>query len=192
MKLCLKLVSNILFSLFFICTSTDSNILLICALCATSISIGLFLYLSHYDMSETSQPGNNGPGIIISTVRSIRLAIFLITTALIASSSVINCVIDFTQPMLVEIYPQVDDTTNDNITNANSSSTQSLTEHHEMPEIPPIYLFLCGLSLSAISAFLRADFILKLFVMILTVILQTIILHTSQVFEQYEQNSVSM
>jgi adenylate cyclase 2 len=188
----------IFLSISFAC----SNIVLIGSLGATSISIGLFLYLSHYEMSETSQPGNNGPGQIISSVRSIRLAIFLITTALIASCAVFR-VIEFS-PMVeepVEVRNNNDDNNNYmsdyfNDTDFNTSSstmppaafTQSFTSDSRVAplEIPPIYLFLCGLSLSAISAFLRAGFILKLAMMLLTVILQTIILYSSQTFEEYE------
>lgn len=162
---------------------------------ATSISIGIFLYLSHYEMSETSQPGNNGPGQIISSVRSIRLAIFLITTSLIGACSVFNVIV-FTEPMnepkLVDIFFD-DNTTSINVTNSILLPPQSTnTTNTEFSEIPPVYLFLCGLSLSAISAFLRAGFILKLFMMILTVIAQTTVLYTSILFEQYETTSSSM
>jgi adenylate cyclase 2 len=180
---------------------------LIGSLGATSISIGLFLYLSHYEMSETSQPGNNGPGQIISSVRSIRLAIFLITTSLIATCAVFN-VIEFT-PNTNELVEVVDNDNNNymssdyfndtNFTNLTSSSvpppfTQSFTTETKVGpmEIPPIYLFLCGLSLSAISAFLHAGFILKLAMMLITVILQTIILYTSQSFEDYEHSELAM
>ena len=141
-------------------------------------------------MSLTSEPGNNGPGQVISSVRSIRLAIFLVTTALISACAVFN-VIDFSQtieePMLV--IPD------DNLTTANDTNITTTLPPFIRPQntdIPPIYLFLCGLSLSAISAFLRAGFILKLVMMILTVILQTVILYTSTLFEQYEQYSESM
>lgn len=127
-------------------------------------------------MSETSLPGNNGPGQIISSVRSIRLAIFLISTSLIAACSVFN-VIDFNQN---ESWPILVDNS------SNSIIIPQLTATKADFEISPIYLFLCGLSLSAISAFLRADFILKLFTMILTVIIQTLILYTSRQFELFD------
>lgn len=166
-----------------------SNILLIGSLGATSISIGLFIYLSHYEMSGSSQPGNNGPGQIISSVPSIRLAIFLITTSLIGACAVFN-VIDFSQtedePLLVGINLD-DNMTSFNVTNSTLPPFTTVPLNTEYSEIPPVYLFLCGLSLSAISAFLRAGFILKLFMMILTVILQTVILYTSRLFEQYEE-----
>jgi adenylate cyclase 2 len=185
------IVPNAFFLFLLFRTQNNSNILLIGSLGATSISIGLFLYLSHYEMSITSEPGNNGPGQIISSVRSIRLAIFLITTSLIGACAVFN-VIDFSQtisePLLViEDY---------NLTFVNNTNvTSTLPPFVPIPQnsdIPPIYLFLCGLSLSAISAFLRAGFILKLVMMILTVILQTVILYTSRLFEQYEEYSESM
>lgn len=145
-------------------------------------------------MSGTSQPGNNdGPGQIISSVRSIRLAIFLITTSLIGACAVFN-VIDSNQTTaeepLVNLY---DNITSTNVTeNSTLLPTTFTSSREELSDIPPIYLFLCGLSLSAISAFLRAGFILKLFMMILTVILQTAVLYTSRLFEQYELQSESM
>lgn len=149
-------------------------------------------------MSRTSEPGNNGPGQIISSVSSIRLAIFLITTSLIGACAVFN-VIDFSQtmdePLVIDIIPPDDNLTSANVTsNSSTPSTMSFvqTTAAEHLDIPPIYLFLCGLSLSAISAFLRAGFIIKLFMMILTVILQTLILYSSRLFEQYELHSDSM
>lgn len=148
-------------------------------------------------MSGSSQPGNNGPGQIISSVRSIRLAIFLVTTSLIAACAVFN-VIDFqpeSQPLVVDFdVVEVDENiTNVNMTNATTFSTLAPSPPQGMPQdISPVYLFLCGLSVSAISAFLRADFILKLFMMILTVSIQTAVLYTSRVFENYELFSDSL
>lgn len=147
-------------------------------------------------MSRTSSAGNNGPGEIIASVCKIRLAIFLITTSLIGTCAVFN-VIDFSQSM---DEPLVIELPHDNITGANfttnSSTLTSLTfaptTKTEYQDIPPIYLFLCGLSLSAVSAFLRASFIIKLFMMMLTVILQTLVLYSSRLFEQYDLHSDSM
>lgn len=59
---------------------------------ATGFSLALFLYLSHYQMSSTSPPGNDGPGQVIAGSRIIRLSIFLISTALIAATSVFSVV----------------------------------------------------------------------------------------------------
>lgn len=135
-------------------------------------------------MSESSQPGNNGPGQIISSVRSIRLAIFLITTLLIATCAVFN-VLDFnsqSENILIYVDNRIDNTTN---STSEPYVTTMISPNPDL-EISPIYLFLCGLSLSAISAFLRADFILKLIMMILTVIIQTVILYTSNQFQQYD------
>lgn len=149
-------------------------------------------------MSETSQPGNNGPGQIISSVRSIRLAIFLITTSLIATCAVFNVVHDFGMDEALTIpesttFDGLDETNGTmytNFTTLFSPPPSSTTSDPPMAtlsygEIPPIYLFLCGLSLSAISAFLHAGFILKLSMMLITVLLQTLILHTSQTFKNY-------
>lgn len=181
-----------------------SNIVLLGSLGATSISIGLFLYLSHYEMSETSQPGNNGPGQIISSVRSIRLAIFLITTSLIATCAVFNVVHDFGMDEALTIpesttFESMDEINSTMYTNFTTifSPPPSTTSDPQMAslsygEIPPIYLFLCGLSLSAISAFLHAGFILKLSMMLITVLLQTLILHTSQTFKNYPDEADSV
>lgn len=142
-------------------------------------------------MSLISDPGNNGPGQVISSVRSIRLAIFLITTSLIGACAVFN-VIDFSQSLEEPLLNIPDD--NLTIVNGTNVTTTALPLfiRPQNTDIPPIYLFLCGLSLSAISAFLRAGFILKLFMMILTVVLQTVVLHTSNLFIEYQeyQNSV--
>lgn len=147
-------------------------------------------------MSETSQPGNNGPGQIISSVRSIRLAIFLITTSLIASCAVFNVIHNLEADEAL-IIPELttpfalDEENSTNYLNFTSfSSTPSSTfvpsdTQNSYSEIPPIYLFLCGLSLSAISAFLHAGFILKLSMMLITVLVQTLILYTSQTFKNY-------
>lgn len=127
-------------------------------------------------MSEESQPGNNGPGQIIAGVRSIRLAIFLITTALIAMCSVFN-VIDFSKEEFIVDYVKEDE---NNIVITNPPPMK------EFIEISPVYLFLCGMSLSAISAFLRSGFILKLVMMLLCVVIQSIILYSSSLFETYD------
>lgn len=166
-----------------------SNIVLLGSLGATAISLGIFLYLSNYDMSEASPPGNNGPGQVIAGVRSIRLAIFTITTVLIAACAVFN-VIDFNKadvPMevLVDMY------NNKTVVVDPPLELRSLEDEAEFIErdytdISPVYLFLCGLSLSAISAFLRAGFILKLSMMIVCIIIQSIILYTSDLFETYD------
>lgn len=144
-------------------------------------------------MSGSSSIGNNGPGQIISSVRSIRLAIFLTTTTLIAACAVFN-IIDFQQPQEMETIDTIyfDNLTSYNQTNSTEAPTTTQLPRFESYDIPPFYLFLCGISLSAISAFLRAGFILKLFMMLLTVILQTVILYTSRLFEQYELYNDSM
>lgn len=149
-------------------------------------------------MSETSQPGNNGPGQIISSVRSIRLAIFIITILLIAACAVFNTItFTETEPTLIqvdEVIIENDDNTT-NFLNLTLKSTTPILETEQpamdldLARIPPIYLFLCGLSLSAISAFLHVGFILKLAMMLLTVVLQTLILCTSQTFEEYKNYS---
>lgn len=125
-------------------------------------------------MSESSQPGNNGPGQVIAGVRSIRLAIFFITISLVAACAVFN-VIDFNKDdPLIDLYY------------TNETNPVDLSARDEI-EISPIYLFLCGLSLSAISVFLKTGFIIKLVMMMICVVVQTIILYTSDLFRTYDQ-----
>ncbi len=156
-------------------------------------------------MSETSQPGNNGPGQIISSVRSIRLAIFLITTSLIACCAVFN-VYDFTADDVMTIpdvsttpfaFEEDENATNYfNFTNFTPTPSSPTLDTQMTPltygEIPPIYLFLCGLSLSAISAFLHAGFILKLSMMLITVLVQTLVLYTSETFRNYQDEELNV
>lgn len=192
----LQLHSVLTLFIFFHCR----NILLIGSLGATSISLAIFLYLSHFEMSESSEPGNDGPGQVIASVRYIRLAIFLITTSLISACAIFN-VLDLSQ--VEDIAIEIESTTqifvnetdlignltllNYNISTETPMSTTMTTESTPPQlEISPIYLFLCGLSLSAISAFLRAGFILKLIVMICTVFAQTAILYMSRLFKDYD------
>lgn len=59
---------------------------------ATSLSLGLFLYLSHSRMFEKSEIGYSGPRYVIVNSRVIRLAIFLISSTLIAVCAVFSVV----------------------------------------------------------------------------------------------------
>lgn len=59
---------------------------------ATLLVLGLFLYLSHLQTSESSQLGRSAPGQIITNSRLIRLAIFLISNTLIATCAVFSVV----------------------------------------------------------------------------------------------------
>jgi len=110
------------------------------------------------------------------------MAIFLITTSLIGACAVFN-VIDFHQAINERMLIN----SSDNTITIDATTALPPINTKYITEISPVYLFLCALSLSAISAFLRAGFILKLFMMILTVLLQTFILYTSQLFERYDE-----
>lgn len=59
---------------------------------ATLITLGIFLYLSHLQRSESTQLGQSLPGQIIENSRLIRLAIFLISNTLIATCAVFSVV----------------------------------------------------------------------------------------------------
>lgn len=68
------------------------NIVVYGSLGATLLSLGLFLYLSHLQTSESSQLGRSAPGQAIANSRIIRLAIFLISNTLIATCAVFSVV----------------------------------------------------------------------------------------------------
>lgn len=53
-------------------------------------------------------------------------------------------------------------------------------------ETAPVYLFCCALSLAAISAFLRAGFVLKFFAMICCIAVQGCVLSLSQLYAFYD------
>lgn len=57
----------------------------------------------------------------------------------------------------------------------------------EVANTAPGYLLCCALSLSAVSAFLRAGFILKLFVMFAAGTVEIIILWSSDLFRAYAE-----
>lgn len=78
-----------IFQIFFL---LNRNIALFGSLGATILALGLFLYLSHLQTSESSQLGRSAPGQIIANSRLIRLAIFLISTTLIVICAVFSVV----------------------------------------------------------------------------------------------------
>lgn len=61
-----------------------------------------------------------------------------------------------------------------------------LTLYSPFTVTAPTYIYCCALSLAAISAFLRAGFVLKFFLMITSIIVQGVILWFSDLFQQYE------
>lgn len=78
-----------------VCVLFNRNLAGYGSLGATLLSLGLFLYLSHLQSSESSEFRRNVPGQAIEKSRFIRLAIFLISNTLIATCavfSVVSCV----------------------------------------------------------------------------------------------------
>ncbi|XP_035785727.1 adenylate cyclase type 2-like isoform X2 [Anopheles albimanus] len=148
-----------------------SNVVVIGSLSATAVALGLFLYLSNYQMSNLSPPGNNGPGQVIAASRGLRLAIFLISTALIASCAIFS-VINFDDLVVADIH-LVNDT------------TEEITYDDEFAPIAPVYLYMCAISLAAVSAFLKSGFLVKGLLMVLFIAIQCSILWTSTLFETY-------
>ncbi|XP_059607594.1 adenylate cyclase type 2 [Phlebotomus argentipes] len=147
-----------------------SNVALLGSMGACAISLGIFLYLSHSQLGESSAPGSHGPGQVIANSRPLRMAIFFITIALIAAFAVFS-VINFDDEYSL-------------------GTAMNMTEFPPMEpralEAAPTYIFCCALSLSAISAFLRAGFVLKFASMILAIGLQGISLHFSDLIQRYD------
>lgn len=65
--------------------------------------------------------------------------------------------------------------------------TDIKTEYSQSVETAPVYLFCCALSLAAISAFLRAGFVLKFFAMICCIVIQGCLLNFSALFDYYDR-----
>uniref|UniRef100_A0AAG5DS33 adenylate cyclase n=1 Tax=Anopheles atroparvus TaxID=41427 RepID=A0AAG5DS33_ANOAO len=149
-----------------------SNVVVIGSLSATVVALGLFLYLSNYQMSNLSPPGNNGPGQVIAASRGLRLAIFLISTALIAACAIFS-VINFDDLVIADIRYV-------------NNATEEITYDQRYAPVAPVYLYMCAISLAAVSAFLKAGFLVKGLLMALFVAIQCSILWTSSLFETYE------
>lgn len=68
-----------------------------------------------------------------------------------------------------------------NVTEADIQYTQSV-------ETAPVYLFCCTLSLAAISAFLRAGFVLKFIAMLCCIAIQGCVLKLSKLYAFYDHD----
>lgn len=77
-----------------------SNVAMLGSLGATLLALVLFLYLSHSQMSDTSElVDNNRAGHVIANSRLIRMAIFFIANTLIASCAVFS-VVKYRHPLV--------------------------------------------------------------------------------------------
>lgn len=70
----------------------QSNIALIGSLSASVVAIGVFLYLCHSHMGESQSTGSKGAAHAIVNSRALRMAIFVLTTALISACAVFSVV----------------------------------------------------------------------------------------------------
>uniref|UniRef100_A0A182V3H5 adenylate cyclase n=1 Tax=Anopheles merus TaxID=30066 RepID=A0A182V3H5_ANOME len=131
------------------------------------LTIGLIQII----MSNLSPPGNNGPGQVIAASRGLRLAIFLITTALIASCAIFS-VINFDDLVIADIHFV-------------NNTTEDIMYDDEFAPVAPVYLYMCAISLAAVSAFLKAGFLVKGMLMAIFVAIQSSVLWTSSLFEAY-------
>uniref|UniRef100_A0A182YIP2 adenylate cyclase n=1 Tax=Anopheles stephensi TaxID=30069 RepID=A0A182YIP2_ANOST len=127
--------------------------------------------MCNYQMSNISPPGNNGPGQVIAASRGLRLAIFLIATALIASCAIFS-VINFDDLVIADIHFV-------------NNTTEDIMYDDQFAPVAPVYLYMCAISLAAVSAFLKAGFLVKGLLMALFVAIQSSILWTSSLFEAY-------
>lgn len=70
----------------------DASIALVGSLSASTVTISVFLYLSHSKLGESQSTGENSLSQIIANSRPIRMAIFVITAILITVSAVFSVV----------------------------------------------------------------------------------------------------
>ncbi|XP_058835255.1 adenylate cyclase type 2 isoform X3 [Topomyia yanbarensis] len=149
-----------------------SNVVVIGSLSATTVALGLFLYLSNYQMSEMSPPGNSGPGQVIAASRTLRIAIFLISTALIAACAIFS-VINFDDLVIADVH-------------LINNTTETVMYEVGYAPVAPVYLYMCAVSLAAVSAFLQQGFIVKLLLMVFYTGVQCSLLWQSSLFETYQ------
>lgn len=149
-----------------------SNVVVIGSLSATTVALGLFLYLSNRQMSDLSSPASNGPGQVIAANRSLRIAIFVISTALIAACAIFS-VINFDDLVIANVLLV-------------NNGTESVTYDVQFAPLAPVYLYMCAISLAAVSAFLQSGFIIKLLLMLLFIGVQCSLLWQSSLFETYQ------
>lgn len=78
------------------------------------------------------------------------------------------------------------------ITSNNMTDAMNITEidiqYSQSVETAPVYLFCCALSLAAISAFLRAGFVLKFFCMMCCIAVQGCVLSLSKLYAFYDHD----
>nr|XP_029713545.1 adenylate cyclase type 2-like isoform X1 [Aedes albopictus] len=149
-----------------------SNVVVIGSLSATTVALGLFLYLSNHQTSDLSSPGSNGPGQVIAANRSLRIAIFIISTTLIAACAIFS-VINFDDLVIANVLLV-------------NNGTESVTYDVQFAPLAPVYLYMCAISLAAVSAFLKSGFIIKLLLMLLFIGVQCSLLWQSSLFETYQ------
>lgn len=76
-----------------------------------------------------------------------------------------------------------------NLTDDALNITEIDIQYSQPVQTAPVYLFCCALSLAAISAFLRAGFVLKFIAMICCITIQGCILSLSKLFAFYDHET---
>lgn len=181
------------------------NVVVLGSTGATLIALSLFLYLSHSQMSESSDVGNNGPGQIIASSRPIRMAIFVVSNFLIAACAVFSVInyepvtnlnVSSNATNLPTFTYQPNSTVErmqDPLTTANPYATlvdiSYQPERSQPIETAPVYLFCCALTLASISAFLKAGFVFKFISMMICIGVHSAVLWSSNLFRDYNNNS---
>lgn len=74
------------------CIVLEGSVALVGSLSASTITISIFLYLSHSRLGESQSTGENSLSQTIATSRPIRLAIFMLTVTLISVCAVFSVV----------------------------------------------------------------------------------------------------
>ncbi|XP_037041756.1 adenylate cyclase type 2 isoform X2 [Bradysia coprophila] len=175
------------------------NVVVLGSTGATLIALSLFLYLSHSQMSESSDVGNNGPGQIIASSRPIRMAIFVVSNFLIAACAVFS-VINYERTTNLNVSSNSTNLLNstveqmeDQLTTANPDAIFvdiAYPSYRSQPiETAPVYLFCCALTLASISAFLKAGFVFKFISMIICIGVHSAVLWSSNLFRDYNNSA---
>lgn len=146
------------------------------------------------------------------------MAIFLISSTLIASCAVFSVVsnktwipifihhksqthtqlckilhmqINFEEVLVMPSF-NVSSLNSSDIESTNMTDAMNITDidiqYSQPVETAPVYLFCCALSLAAISAFLRAGFVLKFICMMCCIAIQGCVLSLSKLFEFYDHD----
>lgn len=179
--------------------SAPLDIVLYGSFVPTLITLSTFLYLcwlqSCRPISSSETPSNENEydsSTLISSNRSLRIAVFLISVILISACAVIT-LLDLGPSSLEEVIPddrRLFDGGSFNETDANSTR---FINHYDYTNgtdetsttIVPCYLYSSTITLAAISIFLQIGFLLKLGIMVISAVSHIALYSVHPAFKEY-------